>query len=398
MGLSSSRMQKTVVIIGCGPAGQLMATALAPFCTVVVVSKSDCYMHSVAGLRAMTTPGWEDRATIPLDQFLKNLPRDKAAPHRLVVGEAVGVSRGQGPQQWTVKLESGADIKADAVVMCTGSGQDMLGRSGDDLTTASAIKGYFKGLQAKVAAASKVVVVGGGPVGIEMVGELRHYHPRVEVTLVHNGAALVSNAASMAPEKFQKSILEVVEKGGVKVLLNDSVDMSIFKEGEWVKEGPINLKTKSGKSIADVSLVFKAIGVPTPSGKIFESAIFKKGEQLDAKGYFKVDNHFQVSGLPGIFAIGDCHSFPNEAKTIVSIMMRHKLVVQNVVAALQGKPEKMKVIPPQKQGVMMVPFGPKAGRGYFGKSALPNFMVVAAKSGDLFLKDSWKRCNAKERK
>jgi apoptosis-inducing factor 2 len=236
-------------------------------------------------------------------------------------------------------------------------------------------------------------LAGGGPVGVEMAGEIAFYHPNVSVTLVHNGAALISNPNSMATPKFQKKLQDIVEKKGVKVLLNDSVDRSLFKEGEWITEGPISIKTKSGTTIDDVSLAFKAVGVPSPKGnKVLSSSCFQQG-QLDANGYLVVDDKFQVKALPGCFGIGDAITYPNEAKTIVAIMFRHKLLAKNILQHLKGS-ALTNAIPPQKQGVMMVPFGPKSGIGYFGNTVLPSFMAVAAKSGDLFIADSKKRLKA----
>jgi NADH dehydrogenase FAD-containing subunit len=226
-----------------------------------------------------------------------------------------------------------------------------------------------------------------------MAGEIAFYHPNVSVTLVHNGAALISNPNSMANPKFQKRLQDLVEKRGVKVLLSDSVDRSLFKEGEWITEGPLSVTTKGGVTLADVSLAFKAVGVPSPKGNaVLSSPCFQQG-QLDASGYLVVDSKFQVKALPGCFGIGDAITYPNEAKTIVAIMFRHKLLAKNILQHLKGLAP-TNSIPPQKQGVMMVPFGPKAGVGYFGNTVLPSFMAVAAKSGDLFVKDSKKRLNA----
>ena len=291
---SPPRLEKTVIIIGGGPAGTKLAVALDPKVNVIMIERRSTYVHCVAGLRACVSPS-EGNVVIPYGSLLKS--------GRVVTGEVVALKEGGVGGGWTVVLDSGEEIKGDAVALATGSGQNQLGRTGA-LSTPEEIKGYFKSIQDKVSRASKIVVVGGGPVGIEMVGELKHFHPKIDVTLVHNGESLVSNAANMANPKFKKSMLSIIEKSGAKVLLNDSIAKSLFKDNEWIVEGPLDITTAKGVKLPAVDLLFKAVGVPLPTGRILSSPCFEKA--LDKDGYFIVDEHYQVAGRPGLFALGTC--------------------------------------------------------------------------------------------
>jgi NADH dehydrogenase FAD-containing subunit len=376
---SAKRLEKTVIIIGGGPAGIKLAASLDSQLNVILVEKRSALVHCVAGLRAMVSPS-NCSLVIPYDYLLKH--------GRVVTGEVVELRK--DGEKWTAVLGSGEELKGDVVVLATGSGcaQAQLGRSGN-LNTPEEIKGYFKSVQDKVSRASNIVVVGGGPVGVEMVGELKHFYPEKNVTLVHNGPSLVSNPNSMANPKFQKRMLDIVQKSGAHVILDDSVDRTLFKGDEWIVEGPLTINTSKGVSLTGVDLLFKAVGVPKPSGRLLSSSCFEKGKQLDNDGYFIVNKHYQVVDKAGLFALGDCLTYHSEAKTIVAIMFRLGVVVKNVIAACNGQPLKG-VVPRQKWSAMFVPFGPKDGAGYAGSTTLPKFMVVSGKAKDLFIPKTWK--------
>ena len=393
---SKPRLPQTVLIIGGGPAGTKLAKSLDSKVNVILVEKRETYVHCVGGLRALVSPSSESTVVLPYDSLLAN--------GCVKVGEVVEIKReevGAGKTtaasggRWNAVLASGEVLSVDVIVLATGSGQAQLGRTGDVLSSQSDIKGYFKSMQEKVSKASSIVVVGGGPVGVEMVGELKHFYPKKDVTLVHSGSALVSNPSSMANAKFQSTVLSLVTSSGAKVLLNDTVDRSLFKDDDsWIVEGPLTVKTTSGVTLENVDLVFKAVGVPKPAGRILSSACFEKGKQIDKDGYFIVDEHYQVSGLPKVFALGDCLTFGSEAKTIVAIMFRLGAVVSNVVRACRNEALNC-VLKKQTWAAMVVPFGPTDGAGYAGSWGLPKFMVVRAKSKNLFVPEVWKDMGCK---
>ena len=162
---SSPPLSKTVVIIGGGYAGVKAAQALDSKCSVILIEKRSSFLHCVGGLRAIAVPTLESNVLIPLNNTIKR--------GRVVTAEVISVAS-EGSGGWVVKLDNGEEIKADSVLLATGASQNMLGRSGDGLKTDVEIKGYFKSQQEKVAKAKKIVIVGGGPVGVEMAGELRY--------------------------------------------------------------------------------------------------------------------------------------------------------------------------------------------------------------------------------
>ena len=194
----------------------------------------------------------------------------------------------------------------------------------------------------------------------------------------------------MANAKFQKRMLAITETSGVKVILSDEVDRSFFKDEEWVVDGPVTVTTKKGVVLAGTDIVYKAVGIGIPKGKILSSPCFEKGTQLDASGFVIVDENFQVKGRPGLFALGDCVSYPNEAKSIMGIMGRLPVVTGNIQSFLKGSVKLPKIAKVSTSAAMIVPFGPKVGAGYMGSMNFPQFLVVAIKSKNLFTPENWK--------
>ncbi|KAJ3495516.1 hypothetical protein NLG97_g3340 [Lecanicillium saksenae] len=69
-----------------------------------------------------------------------------------------------------------------------------------------------------------VVVVGGGAVGIEMAAELKLVHPRIDVTLAHSRAKLLS--AEALSDECKDTALALLRESGVNVLMNHRLSKS----------------------------------------------------------------------------------------------------------------------------------------------------------------------------
>ena len=74
----------------------------------------------------------------------------------------------------------------------------------------------------QVAKSSKIVVIGGGPVGVELVGELASDFPDKKVTLMHNREQILDDRLS---RKFVKKIQDGMKALKVETVLGERVDM-----------------------------------------------------------------------------------------------------------------------------------------------------------------------------
>src|SRR5438477_11996794 len=101
-------MDRTVVVVGGGYAGTLVAKALDPDADVTLVDPREAFVNAAASLRALTRPDWAPHAFFPFETLLE---RGQIIRDRAVSVDPKGVT-----------LASGERVEADYLVLATGSG------------------------------------------------------------------------------------------------------------------------------------------------------------------------------------------------------------------------------------------------------------------------------------
>ncbi len=134
----------------------------------------------------------------------------------------------------------------------------------------------------------KVLIVGGGLLGLELAASLREI--KIEVTVVQLASRLMQRQLD---DLASNLLREKVEEMGIKVLMNDQVQTV-----ENVQEAafPLYTRLKSGKSISCNAIVY-AVGT-RPNIALAQEA------ELDCGKGVKVNEYLQTSN-PSIFAIGE---------------------------------------------------------------------------------------------
>lgn len=138
------------------------------------------------------------------------------------------------------------------------------------------------------------MIVGGGPTGVELAGEIAVDFPDKKVTIVHRGSRLLE----FISPKASKKTLDWLTKRNVDVILEQSVDVDSVSDGVYKTSGGENIK-------ADCH--FLCIGSRIGSSWLRET--FLK-ESLDGQGRLTVDANFRVKGHSNIFAVGDITDVP----------------------------------------------------------------------------------------
>lgn len=318
---------KKVVIIGCGYAGRSIAMQLDEDFDVTVVDPRDKLVHKIL-LRSAVRPEWVDCMLVPNDNIMKR-------------GKCIIASvRSIDHHAKKVVLSSGAVLDYDYLVIASGS----MSKAPVEPPIGAAPHEYFNKVAHKIASAKSIMVVGGGPVGIELACEIKAKHPNIKVTLASGAATLCHNMNF--PQETSQKILHTLKSVGVDTLLNHPVDL-----GAHANESLI-----TGHSVAE--LVINCTGsVPNTS--------FVPREFLTSTGHVKVNNYLQVSHT--IFAIGDCNDV-KEPKNFVNVAGAAYMqgfprghcdvVADNIKAMENGRP--MGEYTPNHYVAGIIPCGPNA--------------------------------------
>lgn len=145
--------------------------------------------------------------------------------------------------------------------------------------------------QEKIKSAHSILIVGGGPTGVELAGEIAVDFLGKQVTLVHNGPRLLEFIGPKAANKT----LEWLKKRHVEVKLEQSVNLNPISDGSKVYQ------TSAGESI-EADCYFLCTGRPLGSAWLRETLL---KNNLDIEGRLMVDENLRVKGRKNIFAIGD---------------------------------------------------------------------------------------------
>ncbi|KAJ7110023.1 FAD/NAD(P)-binding domain-containing protein [Mycena epipterygia] len=244
-----------------------------------------------------------------------------------------------------VVLADGKQLPYDVLVLAPGSQWEGPLDIPDD---SAAVKEFIAAGRANFKKAQKILLVGGGAVGVEFAGEIKDVWPEKEVTIVHGDNAIMN---STYPSGFRKALEKDLRARGINLILNDYVD-------EIPAPGPVSLQTRNGKEI-NVDLVISTRG-PRPRTAFVAKSL--GADTLDERGQIKVKPTLQLLEHPNIFALGDAINTV-EQKQVMKASAHAGIVSANIIAYLSGgslKPYK------GSSEMIVVTNGKGGGRGYFG--------------------------------
>lgn len=363
---------KNVVIIGGGPGGTKAAMGLGKKkdLNVTLIDRCASLNYYPAAARAMVDA--KVRSQVLIERDTKH--------YTMVVGEATGIS----DTEVTVNGADGAtQVPYDILVIATGAVNRALATI-RPLTSAEEMRNQFSSIAEEISKASKITIVGGGPVGCELATEIKGTYADKEVTIVNSGPHLLSASSIPAlPEAFGTEVQQNIEAMGITVMNNSRVDGDIPAEGYAVAPGPLQV----GSNALETDFAFYAVGTKVETGAFEESLPTEKG-------FIKVDAFLRVEGKENVFALGDCANVQESKLAYVADTVHAPIIVANVAAVAHGKSPKKKHSP-WKKPTMMLPLGPTKAIAFigflpFGGGIHRKGMLCNMKnSSNLFLNQAW---------
>lgn len=148
----------------------------------------------------------------------------------------------------------------------------------------------------------KIVIVGAGPVGVEIASETSHLLRKKKITPDISIIEAKDRCLPTLPEKFSKSIEKYLVKNKIKLFYNSAV----------IKADAKKIYTKDGKEYEYDILLWCSGVIANSIIKTIESKsgfTFEKGPQ----GRIIVDEYLRVKNLQNVWAVGDI-AYPENQK------------------------------------------------------------------------------------
>lgn len=228
--------------------------------------------------------------------------------------------------------------------------------------------------------ARSVVIVGGGPVGVEIAAELRESTPHLDVTLVHAAGKLLETG----PTNFGDWALERLHNMGAKVWLNDAVILPAV--GNQPLDGKV--VTKTGRTVS-ADIIIWATGTRPNTEFLAQSW----PHLVQENGLLKTDDYLRLEGFSNIFVAGDVTNLPEGRLAIIASFHASSIVrnIKSIASASHTSRVKLKPYAPRQPGkgigkMMIVTLGQ-----YGGLTSLPfgqfknGFIARHIKSKSMFV-------------
>lgn len=347
-------MSPTIVVIGGSHAG--IATVKAIFAqpqaaNVILVNPLEDGYWNFASPRLIVKPELIPQSVAPLADLGK---KKRHHDFKLVVGKATNVDFATK----TVDVTGNNPLKYDYLVITLGSRNAVPAFKASEQNLQSTTDS-LQNLHDQIKRAKSVCIIGGGPTGVELAGEIGVAFPKVSTTLITGQKAPL---AQLNNEKTSRNATTQLEKLGVEVINTraEIQDNSVTYKG----------------TTTNFDLVIPTFSY-TPNTEFLPDAV------KDSQGYVIVDDYFRVKGAENVLAWGDVALITTKTAADINLGQTKLFTASLKETAFQLGTATKKYS--QGKPLLFVPIGPNGGVGVlFGWNA-PSFLVWAAKLRDFML-------------
>jgi NADH dehydrogenase, FAD-containing subunit len=265
-----------------------------------------------------------------------------------------------------------------------------------------AIKQSLLETNKKIKNSNRILVIGGGAVGIELAGELKSFYPEKKIMLLSSSPELLSN---QNVPKMRRPVKKALEDLGVELFLGQRIKKDMLPPAAYQEHqfGTVSLETDQGVVIESDARLF-CIGMsPTvdlmTDSNCLEDQTTSNSTTSNKHGAIKVKDNFQLlaktsnththydnSYYDSVFVIGDASNHPNPKLAYWGMEQGKHLGKALADSILYGKEVKPYMGPSTE--ALMVPLGPNGGISQlplFGGMIVGNFLTKMIKSKTLFV-------------
>ncbi|HVS40009.1 MAG TPA: FAD-dependent oxidoreductase [Gemmataceae bacterium] len=294
----ASQGQKTVVVERSMVGGACPNVACLPSKNVIYSAKAVSLVHPTRGLGVVT--GWvrADMAGVArrkwrmVNELVEmHLAKFRASGAELVMGEA----RFTEPKTVHVTLNAGGtrSLRGERVFINVGTRASIPDVPG---LAAAGPMTHVEALNLE-RLPERLVVLGGGYVGLEFAQAMRRFGSRV--TIVQHGPRLLKGADPDVAD----ALLGLMKDEGIEVLLRAEVLNVTGRSGTGVA---LRVRSEGKEGTLEASDILAAAG-RTPNTDRLDAA--RAGVELDSRGYIRVNDRLQTSASD-VWATGECAGSP----------------------------------------------------------------------------------------
>lgn len=263
------KINKRVVILGGGYSAGTVASILQQRFEVVLIDKKPYFENIIANPRVAAEEGLGSANRIDHEKYLKRT--------QVIVDEVVSINTS------SITTRSEKTIDFDYLVIATGS------RSSEPFEIEKGAKvvdirdsvACERVLNEKLGReAQTVVVIGGGPAGVEVTAELGETFPQKHIHIIASQATLLPNMHTSAGQLTQKTLDKM---GNVTIHRGQRVNR-VTKNGD--------IYTIGNAPLLKADVIFLAIG-SKPNSEFVRNSL---PEAVDAQGYVRVNEKLQMKG------------------------------------------------------------------------------------------------------
>jgi len=291
---------KQVIIIGGGFAGAYAAQHLEKEYMVTLIDEKDYFEFTPSVLRTIVEPSHIKKIQVLHRHYLKRA--------HIIMGCVKEV------REHELTLKNGKKLSFDYLVITSGSRYNLPIKEKDIVTATRAA--HLRDCYKQLCEAKKVVIIGGGLVGVELAAEIAEHYSDKEVTIVHSRDKLMQRNHP----KTIRYATKFLEKHNVNIIYNERV--SERKKGYVL--------TNKGTKIED-DMVFLCTGI-RPNGDFLKKHFPSK---VNEKHQIKVNAYLQVVDIPHMFVAGDVTD-RQEEKTAQNAEKEAMAIVHNLKAVEKG--------------------------------------------------------------
>ena len=352
-------MASTVVVVGGGYGGSAVAKALDSEADVVLIDPRDAFVNSAGSLRGLAQPDWAGNLFFPFDTLLA---RGTVIRDRVVSADPGGVT-----------LTSGQRVAADYLVLASGSSYAYPAKPSAEAT--SEALDDLRQTHKQLIDAERVLIVGAGPVGLELAGEIKEVWPHKHVTIVDPAEQLLP---TFQPE-LRQDLHRQLDELGIELRLGTGLTAPPATEPGQAETFTV---TTLGGDELTADIWFRAHGVRINSDYLADGKLTTR----TPPGQVNVTETLNVHGHDHVYAIGELTDVA-EAKMAGYAMQHAEVVAQNITAQLRGE-QRSANYQPLPHPMILLPLGPRGGVGQLptpdGPAVVPAATVAEYKGRDLF--------------